>query len=53
MSNTVTIKIGEHYFNIPMHEYSRHWLNKFDKITVPYLPNELPKVTIREGDKWD
>lgn len=58
MSNTVTIKCGEHYYNVPMHEYSRHWLSHLDRISVPYLPNDLPKVSIydcatREGDTWD
>lgn len=58
MSNTVTIKCGEHYYNVPMHEYSRYWLNHLDRISVPYLPNDLPKVSnydraAREGDTWD
>lgn len=61
MSSMVTIKCGEHFYNIPMHEYSRHWLSHLDKISVPHLPNELPRGNnlaaseraAREGDTWD
>lgn len=56
MSNTVTVKSGEHFYKIPMHEYSRYWLDYLDKVSVPHLPNDLPKVNTlaaREGDTWD
>lgn len=61
MSNTVTVKCGEHYYKVPMHEYSRYWLDHLDKVTIPYLPNDIPKVSVlaayeraaKEGDSWD
>lgn len=63
MSNTVTIKSGEHFYKVPMHEFSTYWLNHLDRITIPQLPAEIPVISVmaaerraelaKVGESWD
>ncbi|PAE46610.1 hypothetical protein CHH95_21650 [Bacillus licheniformis] len=58
MSGMVTIKQGDFYYNIPMHEYSRYWLPHLDPIEngnflevekIPY--DKIPPVSIKAALK--
>lgn len=55
MSNSVTIKNGDFYYNIPMHEFSRYWLPVINKemifLELPKVPNEIPMVSRLAGLK--
>jgi hypothetical protein len=49
MSNLVTVKNGDFYYRVPMHEFSRYWLplivKNLDYIDLPHLPNDIPYVS--------
>lgn len=45
MSNMVTIKNGEHLYIVPIHEFSRYWVEHLDYIQIPHLPNNIPAVS--------
>jgi hypothetical protein len=45
MSNMVTVKNGDFYYIVPVHEFSRYWLQHLDYIQVPKLPNDIPMVS--------
>lgn len=46
MSNMVTIKQGDFYYVVPMHEFERYWLPVFTKeyvfLELPKMPNDIP-----------
>lgn len=49
MLNTVTIKNGDFYYSVPMHEFSRYWLPVINKelifLELPKVPNDIPVVS--------
>lgn len=59
MSGMVTLKQGDFYYNIPMHEYSRYWFEHLDIIEqgeeffevkkIPY--DKIPKESIMAAMK--
>ncbi|MEC3696416.1 hypothetical protein ABEX84_21430 [Bacillus subtilis] len=59
MSGMVTLKQGDFYYNIPMHEYSRYWFEHLDIIEqgeeflvvekIPY--DKIPKPSIMAAMK--
>jgi hypothetical protein len=53
MSNTVTIKNGDFYYQIPLHEFSRYWLPVLNKemvfLELPKVPNDIPFVSRKAG----
>lgn len=57
MSNLVTVKRGDFYYRIPMHEFSRYWLPHLggemprpgDMLEVKRLPDEIPYVSKKVG----
>jgi hypothetical protein len=55
MSNLVTIKNGDFYYVIPMHEFSRYWLPILNKelifLELPKLPNDIPAASMMAGLK--
>lgn len=55
MSNTVTIKEGDFYYSVPMHEFSRYWLPVLNKelifLELPKVPNDIPQVSRLAGLK--
>ncbi|WP_434785686.1 hypothetical protein [Bacillus velezensis] len=54
MSGMVTLKQGDFYYNIPMHEYSRYWFEHLDVIEqgvefieVEKIPfDKIPKASV-------
>jgi hypothetical protein len=51
MSNMVTIKNGEFYYQIPEHEFSRYWLPEIDFIELNRIPERIPYVSKLAGLK--
>lgn len=59
MSNMVTVKQGDFYYLIPMHEYSRYWLPHIgidipragEFVHVKRVPPEIPRVSREAGLK--
>jgi len=59
MSGMVTLKQGDFYYNIPMHEYSRYWFEHLDIVEqgeeflevekIPY--DKIPKESIMAAMK--
>jgi hypothetical protein len=45
----VTIKQGEFFYKVPMHEFSRYWvpsiIKNLDHISLERLPNDIPIVS--------
>jgi hypothetical protein len=46
---TVTIKNGDFYYVVPMHEFSRYWLPVLNQemifLELPKVPSDIPKVS--------
>jgi hypothetical protein len=55
MSNSVTIKNGDFYYVIPLHEFSRYWLPELDKdlvfLELKKIPSDIPMVSKLAGLK--
>ncbi|MCY8507968.1 hypothetical protein [Bacillus atrophaeus] len=61
MSGMVTLKQGDFYYNIPMHEYSRYWFEHLDiieqgkefleveKIPFDKIPKESIMAAVKRG----
>lgn len=49
MLNLVTIKNGDFYYQVPLHEFSRYWLPILNKemifLELPRVPNDIPMVS--------
>jgi hypothetical protein len=43
--STITLKQGDFYYVVPMHEFSRYWLQHLDYVQVQKLPNDIPRVS--------
>lgn len=55
MSKTVTIKNGDFYYQIPLHEFSNYWLPVINKenifLHLEKVPNAIPMVSRLGGLK--
>lgn len=55
MSNMVTIKEGDFYYQIPLHEFSRYWLPVINKeevfLHLERVPKDIPMVSRLGGLK--
>jgi hypothetical protein len=48
MNQTITIKQGDFYYIVPMHEFSRYWLAHLDYVQVTKIPyDKIPLVSIK------
>jgi hypothetical protein len=47
MPQLVTIKQGDFYYVIPMHEFSRYWIN--EPLEVVKLPKDIPMISKMTG----
>ena len=49
MLNSVTIKNGDFYYVVPMHEFSNYWLPVLNReiifLELPKVPNDIPMVS--------
>ena len=55
MSNMVTIKNGDFYYVVPMHEFSRYWVPVLNRkllfLGIEKVPNDIPQASRLAGLK--
>lgn len=51
MLKQVSVKNGEHYYNIPMHTYTRDWLQHLDVIPIPKSTGKKERVINERHDR--